>query len=150
MSATQESAAAGQRLEHPPGPRRLSWASKMKALRDVVGFAEGMQQEYGDLVRIRVGPMRLFQVTDPQLVQELLGRQYESLQKPARMQRLFRPWLGGGVLFSEGEDWRRRRRVLEGAMRFDRPPLVGRTIHPLRPSGDRLAYRAADRHCSPV
>lgn len=103
----------------PPGPR--GWwrtvAGGWSALHDTLGHTTRLAAEHGDLVRLRAWPFEAYQVGGPQLIQELLVHHAEQLQKPARLRRVFHPWLGEGLLFSEGATWRRQRRLVEAALR---------------------------------
>ena len=109
-----------------PGPRgtlRNLWEG-LGAAKDVLGYTTRLARDYGDLVRIRIGPFQAFQVTNPSHAQQLLGRHSNSLSKPSRLQRVFRPWLGQGLLFSEGKRWLRQRKWMESCLKQLTPDSI--------------------------
>lgn len=50
-------------------------------------------------------------LSDPDLVEEMLVRRWRDFPKSAIERRVFRPFLGDGLLTTDGEDWRWKRRL---------------------------------------
>jgi cytochrome P450 len=87
----------------PPGPRGLDLLRQGVA---GAGFLPGLFQrvagEHGDLARIGVGPLGLYLVSGPDLIQQVLVDQERSFEKGKGERRFARRLLGRGVLGSEG------------------------------------------------
>jgi cytochrome P450 len=72
------------------------------------------------IVPLELGPFRTTAVYDPTVAQHVLMHP-EHFDKSTRAQRMIRALLGDGLLTSEGELWKSRRRLAQGA--FRRPKL---------------------------
>ena len=83
----------------------------------------GWCKEYGDIYEVPVmPPFKLCVVNDPDLVQEVLiskGRRFKKSYEYASLTRV----LGNGLVTSEGEFWKRQRRLIQPA--FHRRRLDG-------------------------
>jgi enediyne biosynthesis protein E7 len=73
-----------------------------------------MIEHEGRLLRLRVGPGSLYLLTDPEHVEHVLSRNAENYWKGTIFNRI-RFVLGGSLLLTEGEEWRRQRRLLQPA-----------------------------------
>ncbi|MCE6999033.1 cytochrome P450 [Saccharothrix sp. S26] len=71
-------------------------------------------RKHGDVVRIDLGTMPTYFVTNPLLVHELLVGKGSSVRKGALFDR-FRPIFGNGLATSDGEFHRRQRRMVQPA-----------------------------------
>ena len=101
---------------YPPGPRSLLGINFVRQMqRDVFGFSMDLARHYGDAASFRIGPVRFFQFTHPEAVQEVLVKQAKKLQKPGRLKQILGKWDGEGLLLSEGEFWIRQRRLVQQA-----------------------------------
>jgi cytochrome P450 family 4 len=58
---------------------------------------------YGDTIRFYLGNRLFVALTDPRDAELILGS-HEHINKPKEYQ-FFQPWLGNGLLISEGEKW---------------------------------------------
>jgi cytochrome P450 len=106
-----------------PGPRALPWiGSTFEALREPYGFFERVWRAHGDVVRLRFGPFVYLVVNDPDAIHHVLVRNAANYPK-SRTYRLFKPLLGDGLLTSEGDHWRRQRKLIQPA--FHRQTLAG-------------------------
>jgi cytochrome P450 len=79
-------------------------------------------RRYGDVARIGFGPFEYLLVNDAPSLHHVLVENARNYVK-SRTYRAFRPLLGDGLLTSEGDFWRRQRRLIQPA--FHRERLVG-------------------------
>lgn len=77
-------------------------------------------QEHGDLVQFLMGPIRLYLVTDPAQVQRVFVEQRHNFSKRTRGYEALRMYLGDGLVTSEGEFWKRQRRIAQPAFHKQR------------------------------
>jgi cytochrome P450 len=78
--------------------------------RDVLGFFVSMRDEYGDLVRLDLGARTLYLVTHPDDVKYVLQ---DNNRNYAKGYDQVKPVLGEGLVSSEGDFWRRQRRLIQ-------------------------------------
>jgi cytochrome P450 len=76
-------------------------------------------RDHGDIVRVDLGTMRTYFVTNPQLVHELLVTKGASFQKGALFEK-FRPAFGNGLVTSNGSFHLRQRRMMQPAFHRER------------------------------
>jgi len=96
--------------ERPPGPSGNRLLGVMPTFRkDPLGSLERFQVDYGDIAAVRVGPIHIWLLNHPDLVEEVLLKQQASFRKDP-VTRSLSVMLGDGLLTSEGEHWRRQRR----------------------------------------
>ncbi len=100
-----------------PGPRGNVLVGVLPALkRDALKLLSSLAREYGGVVRFRVGPAMTFHlVTDPAGVQQILVDNNRNYGKQTRGFEKLRLVLGQGLLTSEGDFWRRQRRIAQPA-----------------------------------
>jgi cytochrome P450 len=86
--------------------------------RDVLGLFTRCARDYGDLVRLRLGPTRAVLVSHPALVEDVLVTRHHDFHKNlnARLGSV----LGNGLLVSEGSYWLRQRRLMQPAFHHQR------------------------------
>jgi cytochrome P450 len=98
-------------LRVPPGPRTFPLLGALPLLaNDPLAFHLRMSLRYGAIAHARVLGSRLYEVSAPALIEELLTVKHTSLAKDA-LTRSLRPLVGQGLLTSEGELWRRQRKL---------------------------------------
>ncbi|WP_309113095.1 cytochrome P450 [Saccharothrix sp.] len=76
-------------------------------------------RERGEVVRVDLGPMPTYFVTSPRLVHAVLVGEGSSFRKGAMFDK-FQPYLGNGLLLSNGPFHRRQRRLVQPAFHRDR------------------------------
>ncbi|MEK8032665.1 cytochrome P450 [Ideonella sp. DXS29W] len=101
----------------PPGPPRRWWGLPlMRSMRaDYLGFTSGLHRQYGDMVHMRLGPERTYDLFTPELVREALVDNADGLIRWQRGIEVFEEVFGQSVLVTEGALWQRQRRMLQPA-----------------------------------
>jgi cytochrome P450 len=107
-------------MQIPAGPRTFFPGRFLRRMqRDPIPFFTELAREYGDAVRIRVGPQTIVLFNHPDLIRELLVTQHRSFHKSLVMKRA-KVILGEGLLTSEEEFHRRQRRLAQPAFHRER------------------------------
>ena len=91
--------------------------------RDPLGFLCRIAREQGDVVEIGRPPLSLYFVGHPDGVQRVLVDNNKNYDKKTRGYDTLRLFLGKGLLTSEGDFWRRQRRIAQPA--FHRQRIAG-------------------------
>ncbi|MFE3323488.1 cytochrome P450 [Streptomyces sp. NPDC059176] len=98
------------------GPRRLPGLGNLPAFaHDPLGFFERLRVS-GDLVEWRLGPQRALFVSRPEHIGELLTG-IETVFRHPELGWALKLVLGDGVVTSEGAAWRRKRALVQPAVR---------------------------------
>jgi cytochrome P450 len=106
-----------------PGPRGLPWfGSVFPAWRDPLTLFMQSRDRYGDVVRFKFGPFQYYLVNDPDVVKHVLVDNPKGYTKSRNYLGL-KVVLGEGLLTSEGDHWRRQRKLAQPA--FHRDKLAG-------------------------
>jgi cytochrome P450 len=107
----------------PPGPPgRLFSGSLFDFKAERLGFLTRCAREYGDLCSFRFGLRRVYLVSHPDLIEDVLVTEAKHYSKHFGA-RVYKPVLGNGLVTSEGDFWRRQRRLSQPA--FHRTRLIG-------------------------
>ena len=96
------------------GPRGRGAAGRLASLlRDPLAGYLSMYAAYGDAIRVPISPKSCFFVlTRPEYAEHVLAVNQDNYVK-AFTYRPLRALIGNGLLTSEGEQWRRHRRVIQ-------------------------------------
>jgi cytochrome P450 len=78
-------------------------------LRDPVAFHDDYVREHGDVVRVDVGGRPFHYVTHPHDVERVLVDDHDRFRKASILRETSGGYLGDGLFFAEGEQWRRQR-----------------------------------------
>lgn len=82
-------------------------------------FLERVARDYGDMAQLRLGPRRFWLLNHPDLIEDVLVTNNRAFTKHFAL-RMARPTLGNGLLTSEGDFWRRQRKLAQPAFHRDR------------------------------
>lgn len=105
----------------PPGPRGLPILGiALQVRRDPLGTLFRLARGYGDIVRLPVMGQQRILLSHPDFVQQMLLIQHSKFHKSDITKQAVGPMLGEGLLISEGEFWRRQRRLAQPAFHRSR------------------------------
>lgn len=115
MNATPIELSASQR-RMPPGPKGLPLVGvSFELLGDALTLLRRVAREYGDIVRIPVAFGDRILLNHPDWIEQLLVVQQSKFHKSTLSKEATERLLGQGLLISEGEFWRRQRRLAQPA-----------------------------------
>jgi cytochrome P450 len=104
-----------QRGKLPPGPKGgLVLGNTFPFMRDPIGFLTRAAREHGDVVRMKLGNSTTYMLLNPEHMEYVLRTHADNFRKD-ELTRWLTPLLGQGLLTSEGEFWRRQRRLAQPA-----------------------------------
>jgi cytochrome P450 len=104
----------------PPGPAgKVLIGSLLDLQRDILGFISGSIREYGDVVGFRVFGKPFCILGHPDLIEQVLVRDAGQFIKSLDYRKLSAV-VGQGLLTSEGEVWRRQRKLAQPLFHNDR------------------------------
>lgn len=104
----------------PPGPKARRFRGFLPEFReDPLGLFTRMARDYGDIARVQLGPWDFYQLNHPDYIEQVLVTDNRLFVK-GRGLEASQPLLGNGLLLSEGEFWRRQRRLAQPAFHKDR------------------------------
>lgn len=127
--------------EPPTAPRLPIVGNALSLAKDPLAFLQGMRHTHGDVVNVRIGPLRTTLIHDPDLVLDILVTRNRLWQKDFYLQTTLKPVLGNGLLASEGDFWRKQRRLAQPAFHRERIAAYG---DEMVEHASRLARRWAD------
>src|SRR5579859_3472781 len=103
-----------------PGPRGRFFIGSLNAFnRDTLGFLLELRK-YGDLTQFNFGPFPLIVVNNPDLSHDILVTNADKYSKPNFTKRLMEPIIGNGIFLSDGEFWKRQRKLVQPAFHSKR------------------------------
>jgi len=111
-------------LPSPPGPARNWPAGDFAAMRENgAGHLLSLVKRYGDIVRFHLGPQAVVVVRRPEHVRQVLVEKAKYYSKETRGFQKLALILGQGLVTSEGELWRKQRRIMQPS--FHRKEIAG-------------------------
>jgi len=102
-------------LKLPPGPKGLPIVGNVFEPRgNAIGYFTRCFRDYGDIVFVRFLGVPMCLVNRPDCIESVLVTQNNNFEK-SKDYRALRRVLGNGLLTSEGEFWRRQRKLVQPA-----------------------------------
>ncbi len=113
----------------PPGPKGTWIGGNLRQFTSRrLDFFLDIAREYGDIASFRFGPRRIFLISDPTLIEQVLVTDARHYIKHFGA-RMYMPVLGNGLVTSEGDFWLRQRRLSQPAFLKNRvlsyAPMMG-------------------------
>ncbi|MFC0007313.1 cytochrome P450 [Micromonospora siamensis] len=118
-----------------PGLLRKLWGDRLSLLSDAA-------DEYGDVVRFAMGPKTIYFFNHPDHAKHVLSDNSANYHKGLGLAEARHRFLGDGLLTSEGDTWRRQRRIISPAFRRER---IAGFAGVVTGAGTQLTRRLADR-----
>src|SRR6266550_3151815 len=129
MNSTQDlplKTTAAKRSPLPPGPKGHPILGVMPEFnRDILGFILKCR-EYGDVVRARFLYVSSYFIYNPRDIEDVLSTNARNFRKSMSLRsNFFHRLVGNGLLTSEGDFWRRQRRLAQPAFHRQRISAYG-------------------------
>ncbi len=105
----------GKRL--PPAP---TGSSIRELLRNPLNFFQSISAQYGDIVCYRAAPDPAYLINHPDYIRHVLLDNNRNYSKATYSNMMFDKIVGEGLLTSEGETWRKQRRMMQPAFHHSR------------------------------
>jgi cytochrome P450 len=114
----------------PPGPKGAPLMGVMRDFnRDQLGFIERCRDEYGDIVWMRFLYVPAIFLYHPNEVEYVLVTNAKNFIKSMSLRsNFFQRLVGNGLLTSEGEEWKRARRLSQPAFHRERVASYGQVM----------------------
>src|SRR5215204_1543850 len=110
----------------PPGPRgNVVLGSIGDIYRDRLRFVLDVAGTYGEVARYRVAHTRMYQVSSPEGVGRILHDNHRNYSKDVATFGTLKLFLGNGLFTSDGDFWRRQRRLAQPAFHRRRVAAFG-------------------------
>ena len=112
----------GKHTERAPGPTGSFIQGVMPEFnRDTLGFIERCRRDYGDVVRMRFLYLTAHFIYNPADIEYVLVTNAKNFIKSRSLRSpFFQRLVGNGLLTSEGEEWKRQRRLAQPAFHRQR------------------------------
>src|SRR5262245_38307857 len=108
-----------------PGPALIG--NSLRLLRDPLFFPQAAARDWGDVVDLNVPVLPTYAVSHPDLIEQVLVRDHRSYSKDKATHKLT-SLLGNGLLTSEGEFWKRQRRLAQPGFHRERVASYGEVM----------------------
>ncbi|MDG4829918.1 cytochrome P450 [Solwaraspora sp. WMMD1047] len=126
----------------PPGPRGNAMLGKLREVNnDRLGLMTSVAAEYGDAVRLTMGPKSLYFFNHPETAKYVLADNHTNYHKGIGLIHARRA-LGDGLLTSEGALWRKQRKVIQPVFQRER---IARSAGVIAEEADRLVGQLRTR-----
>jgi len=121
----------------PDGPRYPTVLHVMSAVRrDPLGFFEGLWREWGDIVFVRAPPLRPAAFAfRPEAIERVFVTNHRNYWK-GQVGQMIAGVVGQSTAFADGDEWLRRRRLVQPAVRGAE---IARLSRPIGEAGVQLA-----------
>lgn len=105
----------------PHGPKAKTPLGHLRAFgADSTGFLLRVASEYPRIAYFRLGPYRVYLVSDPDLIQDVLITQKDKIHKGKLDKQILSKFLGKGILTSDGDFHRQQRKLVQPAFHSKR------------------------------
>lgn len=115
--------------ENAPGPPGgLLLGSTLDFRERPLQYLSYLADAYGDIVHFRVGFQDWYLLSNPEHVWDVTVRRQDLFHKPQLAKRLWKPFLGRGIITTDGADWKKAHKLIRPGFHRDRIEAYGRTM----------------------
>ncbi len=116
-------------MNYPPGPKgSLFQLGNLGAFRrDPLGALIDLSR-YGDITRTFFGPQTVYTLHHPDLIHQVLVDDAAKYYKPQLTKQVLKPSVGNGLLVSDGDFWKRQRKLAQPAFHMKRVEAYGQVM----------------------
>jgi cytochrome P450 len=108
-------------MQHPPGPKGNPFTGVLSQyVNDRLPYLLEGTRTYGDIWDLKLGPYHIFVINHPDDVHDVLVKQAAKFYKPNFNKTIFGRFLGSGLLISDGDFWKRQRKLTQPAFHMKR------------------------------
>ena len=112
-----------------PGPSgHLLLGNLPEFQRDVFQLLIDSAQRFGNVVRLRLGPLVIHLLSHPDHITHVLQDNRQNYQKTTRSDAMISSVIGKGLFTTNGEVWKERRRLMQPAFHHDRIASFAHTM----------------------
>jgi cytochrome P450 len=125
---TQATTTSSSGATAPTARYRYIMGALRPLVADPLAFITEAAREHGDVVQFRLGNINTFLLRHPDAVKHVLVDNNHNFNKQTHGYKRLRELLGNGLLTSEGEFWRRQRRIAQPGFHRKRIAGFGETM----------------------
>lgn len=101
-------------LKEAPGPKAHKLLGIIPEMRSRdISVLHNYIDEFGDLIRFKVGPWPIYFLNHPDYVHHVLQSNFKNYSKETRGWHMLRELLGPSVMITFGDVWKKRRRLMQ-------------------------------------
>ena len=101
-------------MTRAPGPKgNLILGSLREFKADSLGFLSNAARDYGDIVRLRFGPITVHLINHPDFVDQVLSRKVANYDKATRSADRIAATTGNSLLSADHAAWKRHRQLIQ-------------------------------------
>lgn len=101
-------------------PKAVVGGHLLKIRHNAQDFYLNNLHDFGDVVALEFLGYPMFQVNHPDLIQQVLTKKAKSFHKAKIYKKLLSAYLGNGLIISDGEFWKRQRKLAQPAFHTQR------------------------------
>ena len=114
MNASVQANTTLPELKPVPGPtRKFIIGNTLEFQKAPLGFCLDIAKKYGEIVQFRVGLDNWYLINNADFVHEITVRRANIFHKPRLAKRLWKPFLGDGILSLDGQEWRHEQKFVK-------------------------------------
>lgn len=122
-----QNGAREQGVEAPGPAGRFFLGNIPEFNKDPLEFMVRVMREHGDIASVKLGPAEVMFVAHPEGMKRIFLDNYRNYKLPPTIEDM-KEFLGEGLLTTEGEHWRRHRRMIQPAFHMDKLAAMADTM----------------------
>src|SRR5512138_2966229 len=128
MAQPVRSTDSNDRLDDRRTPPVAAGRNLRHLVRDPLAYFSALTAQFGDIVCYRTAPETAYLINHPDYVRHVLVDNNRNYSKETHTNQVFNSVVAEGLLTTEGEVWRRQRRMMQPAFHRTRLELMDRMI----------------------